>query len=149
MLEYGYLSARSSAGIDSRGVQLNPSVKRCGAARSTSRQRASLLDPPRSPGWAFAGVLAFFGLAAFEQILVLAGSHGRWFGAAIFAIAGVYQLTSFKDVCLRHCRSPMSLLIHYTSFRGPVIDIRVGLHHGLYCVACCWGLMLFWSQSAS
>jgi predicted metal-binding membrane protein len=36
----------------------------------------------------------------------------------------------------------MSLLIHYTSFRGPAIDIRVGLHHGLYCVACCWGLML-------
>jgi len=92
--------------------------------------------------WAFAGVLAFFGLALFEQILVLAGSHGRWLGAAIFAIAGIYQLTSFKDVCLRHCRSPMSLLTHYTSFRGPAIDIRVGLHHGLYCVACCWGLML-------
>ena len=92
--------------------------------------------------WAFAGVLAFFGLAAFEQVLVLASSHGRWLGAAIFAIAGIYQLTSFKDVCLRHCRSPMSLLIHYTSFRGPAIDIRVGLHHGLYCVACCWGLML-------
>jgi predicted metal-binding membrane protein len=81
--------------------------------------------------WAFAGVLAFFGLAAFEQVLVLASSHGRWLGAAIFAIAGIYQLTSFKDVCLRHCRSPMSLLIHYTSFRGPAIDIRVGLHHGL------------------
>jgi len=64
-----------------------------------------------SPGvGAFAGVLAFFGLAAFEQVLVLAGSHGRWLGAAIFAIAGIYQLTSFKDVCLRHCRSPMSLL---------------------------------------
>jgi predicted metal-binding membrane protein len=76
--------------------------------------------------WAFAGALAFFGLAEFEQILVLAGSHGRWPRAAIFAIAGVYQLTSFKDVCLRHCRSRMSLLAHYISFRGPAIDIRVG-----------------------
>ena len=36
----------------------------------------------------------------------------------------------------------MSLLVHYTSFRGPAIDLRVGFHHGLYCVACCWGLML-------
>ena len=27
-------------------------------------------------------------------------------------------------------------------FRGPGIDLRVGFHHGLYCVACCWGLML-------
>ena len=79
--------------------------------------------------WAFAGVLAFFGLALFEQVLVLAGNHAGWLGAAIFVTAGVYQLTSFKDVCLRHCRSPMSLLVHYTSFRGPAIDLRVGFHH--------------------
>ena len=92
--------------------------------------------------WAFAGVLAFFGLVVFEQVLVLAGNHAGWLGAAIFVTAGVYQLTSFKDVCLRHCRSPMSLLVHYTSFHGPAIDLRVGFHHGLYCVACCWGLML-------
>jgi predicted metal-binding membrane protein len=92
--------------------------------------------------WAFAGVIAFFGLALFEQVLVLAGSNAGWLGAAIFVTAGVYQPTSFKDVCLRHCRSPMSLLLHYTSFRGPAIDLRVGFHHGLYCVACCWGLML-------
>ena len=64
--------------------------------------------------WAFAGVLAFFGLALFEQVLVLAGNHAGWLGAAIFVTAGVYQLTSFKDVCLRHCRSPMSSLVHTT-----------------------------------
>jgi hypothetical protein len=29
--------------------------------------------------------------------------------------------------------------MQYTSFRGPAIDLRVGFHHGLYCVACCWG----------
>ena len=92
--------------------------------------------------WAFAGVLAFLGLMLFEQVLVLAGKHAGWLGAAIFVTAGVYQLTSFKDVCLRHCRSPMSLLVHYTNFRGPGLDLRVGFHHGLYCVACCWGLML-------
>ena len=92
-------------------------------------------------------VIAFFGLALFEQVLVLAGSHAGWLGAAIFVTAGVYQLTSFKDVCLRHCRSPMSLLLHYTSFRGPAIDLRVGFHHGLYCVACCWGLMLILGRS--
>jgi predicted metal-binding membrane protein len=67
---------------------------------------------------AFAGVLAFFGLVLFEQVLVLAGNDAGWLGAAIFVTAGVYQLTSFKVACLRHCRSPMSLLVHYTSFRG-------------------------------
>jgi len=31
---------------------------------------------------------------------------------------------------------------YYTSFRGLAIDLRVGVHHGIYCVGCCWGLML-------
>jgi len=92
--------------------------------------------------WAFAGVVAFFGLALFERVLLLAGSNAGWLGAAIFVTAGVYQFTSFKDVCLRHCRSPMSLITYYTSFRGLAIDLRVGVHHGIYCVGCCWGLML-------
>jgi predicted metal-binding membrane protein len=92
--------------------------------------------------WAVAGVMAYFGLALFEQGRVFAGSNAGLLGAAIFVIAGIYQLTSFKDVCLQHCRSPMSLLTHYTSFSGPAVDLRVGIHHGLYCIACCWGLML-------
>ena len=91
---------------------------------------------------AVAGIIAYFGLALFEQVLVFAGSHAGLLGAGIFVTAGVYQLTSFKDVCLKHCRSPMSLLTHYTSFSGPAVDLRVGIHHGLYCIACCWGLML-------
>jgi predicted metal-binding membrane protein len=112
------------------------------SSRAVASYRIALFVTGYLLAWAFAGVLAFFGLVLFEQVLVLAGKHAGWLGAAIFVTAGVYQLTSFKDVCLRHCRSPMSLLVHYTSFSGPGIDLRVGLHHGLYCVACCWGLML-------
>jgi predicted metal-binding membrane protein len=47
-----------------------------------------------------------------------------------------------KDVCLRHCRSPMMALLHYGTFKGRLRDLRVGIHHGLYCVGCCWGLMI-------
>ena len=57
-------------------------------------------------------MMAFVGLALFEQVLLLTGSHATWLGRAIFVTAGVYQFTLFKDVCLRHCRSPMSLLVH-------------------------------------
>jgi predicted metal-binding membrane protein len=92
--------------------------------------------------WAAAGVMAYFGLALFEQVLVFAGSGAGLLGAGIFVTAGIYQLTPFKDVCLKRCRSPMSLLTHYTSFSGLAVDLRVGIHHGLYCIACCWGLML-------
>jgi predicted metal-binding membrane protein len=61
-------------------------------------------------------------------------------GAAI-AAAGLYQLTPFKRVCLTHCRSPLDFFLG--SWRGgPAGALGMGLHHGLYCVACCWGLML-------
>jgi predicted metal-binding membrane protein len=61
--------------------------------------------------------------------------------AAIFLACGVYQLTPLKDRCLRHCRSPLGLLLHYGNYKGPVRDVRVGVHHGAYCAGCCVGLM--------
>ena len=61
-------------------------------------------------------------------------------GAGLFAIAGLYQLTSLKHACLRHCRSPAEFL---TTHRRPggVGAFVTGAHHGLYCVGCCWLLM--------
>ena len=61
---------------------------------------------------------------------------------AIFAAAGIYQLTPWKDWCLRRCRSPVGALMYYIGFKGRSRDVRVGLHHGATCVGCCWGLMI-------
>jgi predicted metal-binding membrane protein len=58
-----------------------------------------------------------------------------------FAACGIYQLTPLKERCLAHCRSPLGAIFKYASYRGPARDARVGLHHGLYCLACCWSLM--------
>jgi len=61
--------------------------------------------------------------------------------AAVLAAAGLYQLTALKGSCLRHCRSPVNFLAaHWMEGRGGAL--AMGLHHGLYCVACCWLLML-------
>ena len=57
------------------------------------------------------------------------------------AIAGVYQLTDWKQICLRHCRSPLDFFARH-DIRGAADSWRFGLHHGAYCAACCWGLML-------
>jgi predicted metal-binding membrane protein len=46
--------------------------------------------------WAFAGVVAFFGLALFERVLLLAGSNAGWLGAAIFVTAGFISLRRLK-----------------------------------------------------
>ena len=56
-------------------------------------------------------------------------------------LAGLYQWSPWKDVCLRHCRSPLSFLLH-TWRDGYAGAFRLGFRHGAYCVGCCWGLML-------
>ena len=92
--------------------------------------------------WAAAGLPAY-GLAWLAGWL--AGGHpgGAHFAAvAVFAVCGAYQLSPLKDRCLAHCRSPLGLLLHYGSYRGRSRDLRVGVHHGGYCLGCCWALMI-------
>ncbi|WP_222849658.1 DUF2182 domain-containing protein [Trebonia kvetii] len=92
--------------------------------------------------WAAAGLPAY-GLAWLAGWL--AGgqpSAARVLAAVLFAGCGVYQLSSLKDRCLAHCRSPLALLLHYGSYRGRFRDVRAGAHHGLFCLGCCWGLMV-------
>jgi predicted metal-binding membrane protein len=58
-------------------------------------------------------------------------------------IAGVYQFTPLKYVCLDKCRSPYSFVVGHWRGRAPQREaLGLGLHHGLYCVGCCWSLML-------
>jgi predicted metal-binding membrane protein len=59
----------------------------------------------------------------------------------IFAACGVYQLTPLKDRCLARCRSPLGFVLKLGSYRGRTRDLRVGLYHGAFCLACCWALM--------
>jgi predicted metal-binding membrane protein len=91
--------------------------------------------------WAGAGIPAFL-LTAFVAQLV--DDHPGWattVAVVVFASCGVYQLTPLKSRCLKHCRSPLSLLLHYGAYRGRLRDVRAGVHHGAYCLGCCWSLM--------
>jgi predicted metal-binding membrane protein len=55
--------------------------------------------------------------------------------------AGVYQVTPLKDACLTHCRTPFAFVAaHWQPGVGGAF--RMGLHHGLFCVGCCWVLMV-------
>jgi predicted metal-binding membrane protein len=61
-------------------------------------------------------------------------------GAVIFLIAGLYQFAPLKRACLTHCRTPLGYFL--TRWRnGPMAAFQMGLHHGLFCVGCCWALM--------
>jgi predicted metal-binding membrane protein len=92
--------------------------------------------------WAAFGILAFVALLGTEGLADNEPDAARWLGVGIFAVAGIYQLSPLKTACLRHCRSPLTSFLHYANFKGRARDLRVGVHHGMYCVGCCWGLML-------
>lgn len=92
--------------------------------------------------WTAFGLLAYGGLALTGALVDRHPDAARWIGAAAFALAGLYQLGPLKDICLRHCRSPMAQLMRYATYRPRLRDLRVGLHHGAYCVGCCWALMV-------
>lgn len=61
--------------------------------------------------------------------------------AGLLLFAGFYQLTPLKRACLDQCRSPLSFVMRLWR-PGLSGALRLGFAHGLYCVGCCWLLML-------
>ena len=59
----------------------------------------------------------------------------------LLALAGLFQLTALKRRCLAHCQSPVSFFL--SRWRdGRLGALQMGVHHGVYCLGCCWALML-------
>jgi predicted metal-binding membrane protein len=94
--------------------------------------------------WTAYGLVAY---AVFRVIDAVAGDALAWDRAGPYVaggaivVAGLYQLTPIKDVCLHHCRTPLHFLLHGWH-EGRLGALRMGTEHGLYCVGCCWGLMI-------
>jgi predicted metal-binding membrane protein len=93
--------------------------------------------------WTAAGAVAFaltdLGGRAIGDALAW-DRGGRWFAGVVLAIAAVYEVTPFKDVCLGKCRSPLGFLLG--SWRDGIAGaLQMGAKHGAWCVGCCWALM--------
>lgn len=65
----------------------------------------------------------------------------RWAIILLLLLAAAYELTPAKQRCLENCQSPLIFLHRYWK-QGPAGAFRVGFLHGLYCLGCCWALML-------
>jgi predicted metal-binding membrane protein len=88
--------------------------------------------------WTMTGLPVYFaGLA----LMALKAETLAYAVAGVLFVAGVFQLTPLKQVCLRHCRSPLGFLLGHwrTGWRG---GLAIGWAHALYCVGCCWALMV-------
>ena len=116
------------------------------ADRSNRVSLAVLLVAGYLSVWIAAGAIAFVLATLFRRLA--AGSLwlevNPWaLGSAAFIVAGAFQFSSLKYACLDRCRSPFSFLAEHWSGRDERADaLRLGLHHGLFCVGCCWALML-------
>jgi predicted metal-binding membrane protein len=92
-------------------------------------------------GFSLAATLLQWALAEAGLLSMMMESSSRKLGAALLVIAGVYQWTPLKDKCLTYCRGPAAFIAQ--NFRPGIGGaLTLGAHHGLYCVGCCWALML-------
>lgn len=90
--------------------------------------------------WVVVSVPAYVALRGVDELVDSEGQL-RALAFVVLAIAGVYQLTPLKRVCIRHCRSPLGQLLHYGSVTGRAKELRVAIHHACFCLGCCWALM--------
>ena len=120
----------------------------------TVRRRLSAEGERAIPAWAFGvtyvviwtltGLPVYAGYAAASALTMCC----TWFrGAAPYLVSGVliaaglYQLTPLKRACLAQCESPLSFLM--TRWRaGHAATFLLAVKHALYCIGCCWALML-------
>ncbi len=69
--------------------------------------------------------------------------HAYLVAAGTFALAGAYQFAPLKYHCLDACRSPLGFVLnHWRGARPSLEALAIGVRHGLFCIGCCWSLML-------
>ncbi len=96
--------------------------------------------------WALFGVLLYLADAGIHRAVagvpLLAAGTGYLLPVVLLA-AGVYQFTPLKDRCLQECRSPLTFIAgHWTGVAPAREALRLGARHGVFCLGCCWTLML-------
>jgi predicted metal-binding membrane protein len=120
--------------------------------RTVQRQRGARGGPVVPVAVFVSGYLAVWLLAGLGADLAYTVAHALgarvpfgpnvapYLGGAILVLAGFYQFTPLKNVCLKHCRSPLHFVMHgWREGRGGAV--RMGATHGLFCFGCCWGIM--------
>ena len=127
-------------------VPLLQIFRRLSGQRSDANQLLWLVVAGYLSVWLGFGVIAhLFDLGLHELY-----EHNTWlqanpwvFGAGPLLLAGMFQFSRLKYSCLEKCRSPLSFVMRYwRGAREQWHSFLLGAHHGVFCVGCCWALML-------
>ena len=91
-------------------------------------------------GFAAIATSAQWGLHQAALLSSMMGNATPVVAGLILIVAGAFQWTPLKYVCLKHCRTPMGFIM--TEWReGPRGALTMGVRHGGFCLGCCWFLM--------
>lgn len=93
--------------------------------------------------WSAIGVVPLFVYWGFAQLSDDA-AQSRWLPAlagTILVVAGAYQFTGWKQICLDKCQSPFAFVAMHDFRGGARSALRAGVVHGAFCLGCCWALM--------
>jgi predicted metal-binding membrane protein len=96
--------------------------------------------------WALFGVAALVadtGLHLFVERSPWLADRPHLIAASLLLTAGLFQFSPLKHSCLERCRSPIGFVIQHWRGGGRVLRaFTLGVRHGVFCVGCCWALML-------
>jgi predicted metal-binding membrane protein len=119
-----------------------------------ARQAVEEGRPIATTGWFVSGYLlswtAFSLVASVAQgalervawLTPMMAAASNKVGGGVLIVAGIYQFTPLKSICLSRCQSPFAFFQANGGFkRGTGASIRLGMRHGFYCIGCCWALM--------
>ena len=92
--------------------------------------------------FALAATFAQWTLERAALLTPMMKSANNILGATVLIIAGLYQWTPFKDACLSYCQTPLGFILRYGFRREAIGALALGFRHGLYCIGCCWAVMV-------
>jgi predicted metal-binding membrane protein len=114
--------------------------------RENGRQLVTLMILGYLVVWVLFGWFAYLGDTLLHEVversLFLSRNEG-YIAAVLLLVAGIYQFTPLKEMCLTACRSPYTFLnAHWRGQMPKKEAFRLGMGHGWFCMGCCWTLML-------
>ena len=92
-------------------------------------------------GFGLAATALQFGLDRAGALSETMATSSAALAGIVLIVAGAYQWTPLKQACLRHCRSPLAFLLGRWR-KGAWGAVTNGMRHGLFCLGCCWMLMV-------
>ena len=96
--------------------------------------------------WTAFSIVATLAQWALERATLLTpmmASANNILGGVVLILAGLYQWTPLKEACLFNCQSPLTFILRHGGFRSdPTGALALGVQHGIYCIGCCWALIV-------